>query len=162
MKNSISLIVLLLGITNTIFAQDSKKISMTHSAWTGISFQQNGKTLKFGEIVPVVQTNDQAYKLIKSAKSSYDLSNVLGFAGGFMIGWPLGTSIGGGDPNWTLAAIGAGLVVIAIPIGNGAKNKAKSAIDSYNSSLETISQNAYKPRLEFASMKSGLGLRLTF
>ena len=35
--------------------------------------------------------------------------------GGFLIGWPLGTALAGGDPNWTLAAIGAGCVAIAIP-----------------------------------------------
>lgn len=43
-------------------------------------------------------------------------ANVLAIPGGALIGWPLGTAIGGGDPEWYLAGIGAGLVAIAIPL----------------------------------------------
>lgn len=30
---------------------------------------------------------------------------ILSYAGGFMIGWPIGTAIGGGKPAWALAGI---------------------------------------------------------
>ncbi|MFN4246647.1 MAG: hypothetical protein ACK4EY_02930 [Flavipsychrobacter sp.] len=43
-------------------------------------------------------------------------AQILGGIGGGLIGWPVGTYIGGGDPEWTLAAIGGGLVAIAVPL----------------------------------------------
>lgn len=109
-----------------------------------------------------MESNQEAYQLMKSAKSNYDLSMILGMAGGFMVGWPLGTSLGGGDPNWTLAAVGAGLIVISIPLSSKSIKTAKEAASKYNSGLQTISQRNYKPQLEFASMKTGIGFRLTF
>ena len=52
-----------------------------------------------------------------------------------MIGWPIGTAIGGGKPNWVLAGIGAGLIVIDIPLVKSAEKKLKKAVDTYNSGL---------------------------
>lgn len=43
-------------------------------------------------------------------------AQILGGIGGGLIGWPVGTYIGGGDPEWTLALIGGGLVAIAVPL----------------------------------------------
>lgn len=38
---------------------------------------------------------------------------IFGFSGGYLIGWPIGEAIGGGDPQWYLAGIGTGLVGVA-------------------------------------------------
>lgn len=51
------------------------------------------------------------------------VANVLAFSGGALIGWPLGAAIGGGDPEWYLAGIGAGLVAIAIPLDIAGKKR---------------------------------------
>lgn len=149
-------------LASSVYAQNQDEISINYSSWSGVSFSQNGISYTFKEAIPLMQSNQEAYQLLKSAKSSSDFANVLGAAGGFMVGWPIGTAIGGGDPNWTLAAVGAGLIAISIPISGGAKKKAQSAVDKYNSSLNTISYNNYKPQLEFASMQTGIGFRLTF
>lgn len=57
---------------------------------------------------------------------------IFSYAGGFMIGWPIGTAIGGGDPNWGIAAAGVGCVLLSIPLANGYKKNAKEAVSIYN------------------------------
>jgi hypothetical protein len=47
-----------------------------------------------------MQYNQEAYNEFKKAKSSYDAVQVVGFVGGFLIEWPVGTALRGGDPQW--------------------------------------------------------------
>ncbi len=67
------------------------------------------------QLVKTMEPNEQAYKEIKAAQSTYTLAIIVGGVGGFMVGWPLGTALSGGEPNWIFAGIGAGLIVISIP-----------------------------------------------
>lgn len=47
--------------------------------------------------------------------SNYNAAQVIGFAGGFLVGRPLGTALAGGDANRGLAAGGA-LILCSIPL----------------------------------------------
>ena len=60
---------------------------------------------------------------------------ILSYAGGFMIGWPIGTAIGGGKPAWALAGIGGGLVAVAIPLSISSNKKMETAVRQYNAGL---------------------------
>jgi hypothetical protein len=101
-------------------------------AFGGNKFYQNNKNLSMSELVKVMSSDEQALKQIKSAQSSKTLADIIGFAGGFMVGWPVGTAIGGGKPNWTVAAIGSGLVVASIPIYQKVSKLSKSSVDIFN------------------------------
>lgn len=80
---------------------------------------------------------------------------------GFLIGWPIGTAIGGGDPNWLLAGIGAGILIVAIPVSKAATTNALKAVEIYNSSQQTsYFHNGVKLYLGLAD--HGLGLKLYF
>ena len=70
----------------------------------------------------MMKDNPEAYQYISKAKSTAGFANVLGFAGGFMIGWPIETALGGGKPNWILAGVGCGFLIITIPISNSAND----------------------------------------
>lgn len=54
------------------------------------------------ELVSTMKSNQNSYKLIKSANSNNLLAQVIGGIGGGLIGYPIGTAIGGGKTNWTL------------------------------------------------------------
>ncbi|MBK8636390.1 MAG: hypothetical protein IPN72_23720 [Saprospiraceae bacterium] len=54
-------------------------------------------------------------------KFKYNAGKCLGLQVAFMIGYPLGALIRGGEPNWALAGVGAGLVVVSIPIASSVK-----------------------------------------
>jgi len=72
---------------------------------------------------------------MKWAKSNSDIATVLGFSGGLMIGWPVGTAIAGGDPNWVIAGVGAGFLAIGIPLSIRASKGMFQAVEIYNSNL---------------------------
>lgn len=99
-------------------------------------FFQNGQKLRPGELLKITQINPEAYKEMKKAKSGFDVATIFGSIGGFLIGWPLGTALAGGDPNWALAGIGAGLVVVAIPFNSSYVKHAKNSVRIYNAGLE--------------------------
>jgi hypothetical protein len=113
------------------------------------------------QLVNTMKPNDQAYNQIKSAQSTYTMAMIFSCAGGFMVGWPLGTAIGGGEPNWAMAGIGAGLIVVAIPISQSFNKKAKQAVEIYNGGLQT-SSFWDKNELKLSKTGNGIGLTLSF
>lgn len=70
-----------------------------------------------------MRSNAKAYKQINSALPNDYLAKIFSYAGGGLIGWPIGAALSGGKPNWSLAGIGAGLIVVAIPIGKQCDKK---------------------------------------
>lgn len=105
------------------------------SNFGGLRFYHQNMLLKQRELTALLKTNEEAYANFKSAKANAALSTILAYAGGFMIGWPIGTAIGRGKPQWALAGVGAGLVGLAIPLSISSNRKMKTAIHTYNSGL---------------------------
>jgi hypothetical protein len=99
---------------------------------------------------------------MNKAKTSGTFATVLGYAGGFLIGWPIGTAIGGGKANWGLAGIGAGILAIAFPVASGADKKTKQAVELYNASLNPTSYFQSKPELNVVANANGIGLAMRF
>ena len=153
-----TILILVLALTSLSFGQ---KIEM-EKVFGGYKFTQNEKQLSFGEVVNALNNNAEAYQLAKSAKSNYVLSQIISGAGGFLIGWPLGTALAGGKPNWTLAGIGAGLVVVSIPITSGANKKIKKAVDIYNAGFGETSMYHFKPQYHLVFNDKGFGIAMRF
>ncbi len=124
------------------------------------TFRLNGKSLTPGQLLKITQTNEEAYAEMKMAKSNYNLSSALGFAGGFMVGWPIGTAIAGGDPVWPLAAAGAILIAVSIPFSKQYVRHAKSAVLLYNNGIKSTAMINVDFRIGFTD--SGFGLKVTF
>jgi hypothetical protein len=154
----VSLLALSLNFVNGQISADS--ITMK-KGFGGYQFFQGEQRLNMKQLVSSMKPNDEAYRQIKSAQSNYTLGLILGYTGGFLIGWPIGTALGGGEPNWALAGVGAGLIVLAIPVSQGFNKKAKQAVATYNRGLRTTSfwdKNALKVSIN----DHGVGLTLTF
>ena len=152
---------LIMIFNSNSFSQTSDDTIKIRKVFGGYQFIQNDKKLRMGQLVTIMQPNEQAYKQIKSAQSNKTFADILGVAGGFLIGWPLGTAIGGGDPNWALAGVGAGLVVVSIPIMSKANKWSIAAIETYNRSIKTGSFQK-KPELHFAFKGNSIGLVCSF
>lgn len=136
---------------------ESKKV------FGGYKYTQNGKELSMDELTTQLNTNEGSTQLIKKAKSQNTLASILGGAGGALFGYPVGTAIGGGEPNWVLAGVGAGIIAVAIPISASANKKAKQAVEMYNSGSSITEGNiVYKTQLFVVSNTSGMGLALKF
>ena len=118
--------------------------------------------MTMNELVKTMEGNQEAFKLIKKAQANTTVASIIGGVGGALIGYPLGTALGGGEADWSLLGIGAGIVVIAIPIASNANKNAKNAVELYKASLNPTSYNQFKPKFEFISNRDGLGLTLRF
>lgn len=110
-------------------------IDMASSFFSGFRFYVANQRIDNKELKTLLKTNGVAFAQFKSANTSGAFSTILGYTGGFLIGWPIGTAIAGGKPNWALAGIGAGLTAVSIPLSISAKKKLKSAVSTYNASL---------------------------
>ncbi|WP_111310072.1 hypothetical protein [Confluentibacter sediminis] len=95
----------------------------------GYKYSQNGENLRMGELVKIMEPNPQAFELIKKAQSNNTITYILVITSGGLIGWQTGTNSAGGDANWTLAGIGAGLIAIGIPISLSVDKKKKQAVE---------------------------------
>ena len=126
----------------------------------GTRFQQNGRNLTPRQLLDITKSNPDALAEMKLAKRNYDVGYVFGFAGGFLIGWPIGTAIGGGDPNWTLAAVGAGLAVISIPFTVSYTKHARNAVHIYNKELKY--SYFVEPDLKIGLTYNGVGIQIKF
>ena len=114
-------------VTIIMCAHGQSDIEMHRSKFT-----RDGQVLKPREVLELMKADDRAYPVFKKAMANYNAAQVLGFAGGFLVGWPLGTALGGGDPNWGLAAGGGALILCSIPLTVSFKKHAATAVDIYN------------------------------
>lgn len=128
----------------------------------GYKYIQNGNDLTMRKLMNAVETNPEAYGLTKKAKNINTLTAVLGFAGGGLVGYPIGTALGGGDANWALAGVGAGLIAVAIPLSSSVNKKSKKAVELYNSGLNDASLYQFKPIISVINNQNGIGLVLSF
>ncbi|MEN8201366.1 MAG: hypothetical protein ABFS28_02140 [Bacteroidota bacterium] len=158
MRNLV-LFIFFSAISISLFAQSDSIVAT--KAFGGYRFEQNGEFLNGKALLQRMEVDQEAYAMMKRAKSNSDIASVLGFAGGFMIGWPLGTAIAGGDPNWVLAGIGAGCLAIGIPLSIQASKGMFQAVELYNSNLNgTYFEQGLLLRLGVAT--GGVGLTLDF
>lgn len=134
---------------------------LVEKVFGGYHFYYKNKRININHLAYTVESNRSAFKEAQKAQSTNLFSSILGFTGGFLVGWPVGTLISGNDPNWTIAAIGAGLIVLSIPISHEANIQAKSAVDIYNNGLATSSYWD-KHELNFTISENGVGLTLNF
>ncbi len=145
----------------TITICEAQQIEMK-KAFGGYQYTQNRNIMTMGDLVNVMESNPEAQNIMKKANSNNVLVSILGGAGGALIGYPIGTSFGGGDANWTLAAIGVGLVAVAIPISSNVNKSAEKAVELYNSSLNTTSFHEFKPEFNIVANGKGIGLSMNF
>jgi len=146
-----------------ILTAQAQRDSLTYlqGAFGGATFYQNGIELRPRDLVNLTSGNPEAYAYMKRAKTNSDWSQVLGAIGGFMIGWPLGTAIAGGDPEWGLAAGGVGVLLLSIPLTSGFKKNAIKGAEIYNSSSPPeASKNDFS--LEITVSENGPGLKFSF
>ncbi len=158
----IAIIITLLSVAYSFtYGQASTDSISMKKVFGGYQFYQGEQRLNMNQLVKTMTPNDQAYQQVKSAQSTYTLATVIGGVGGFMVGWPIGAALGGGEPNWTIAGIGAGLIVVSIPISQSFNKKVKQAVGTYNGGLQT-SSFWDKNELKLSLTGNGMGLTLNF
>ncbi len=145
------------------FGQEQLDTISMQKLFSGYAFYQNGERLNTNQVSDVLTSNPEAYEKYEDACSLGLAAGLLSYAGGFLIGWPIGTAIGGGEPNWNLALIGTGLVAISLPLSRGSNKRAVQAIDIFNNQPLPNSPADTKPnRLNVSIQGNGAGFVLHF
>ena len=158
----LAIIIGLITMTMSLAFGQTKTDSISmKKVFGGYQFYQGPESLSVKQLVKTMESNPEAYGLMKDAQSTYTLASVFGIAGGFLVGWPIGTAIGGGEPNWTLAGIGAGLIIVSIPISKKFNKQARQAVKSFNSNLE-VSSLRKTNEWRLAMTDDGIGLVFKF
>ena len=142
------------------FSQSGTGTIEMKQSFFGTTFTQNGKILKMKDLLSVMQPNETAYAYMKKARNKNTVGSIFGGVGGFLVGYTLGTAIGGKDPKWAVAGVGAGLIGAGVLFSVDAGKNAKRAVNTYNQSLQN--SNAKTVKLEAIYAANGAGLRLSF
>jgi hypothetical protein len=118
-------------LAHLVSAQTPPRIEIVEGNF-GIRFEMNGKKLNPRQMKNAMSDYPKASAEMKIAKRNYNLANVFSFPGGYLIGYPIGMHLGGGEANWRLLGAGAGLVVISFPFYDRYKKHAIEAVKIYN------------------------------
>lgn len=160
MIRQLLLLFVFFASTHMLHAQSRENsIEMRRAPLGGAQFFRNGERLDYKRLDALLLGNSEASKQFRSARSASVIASMLGFAGGFMAGYPLGTALAGGQPNWSLAAVGAGLIGVSLPIQASFTRKARQAVDTYN---EGIGGKEQVQHWELKLKGNGLGLAYHF
>lgn len=131
-------------------------------AGLGYKFSLAGEPLSSTQLEILLRKNPEAFKLFNSVGNSIVPLSILSYIGGYCLGYGLTHAILK-DPNTglTIAGVGAGFMLITVPIVSSAQKKIKKSIDVYNMGIQGTS-NTSPYRIDFGSTKNGAGILLTF
>ena len=139
-----AIIFCLLTVTFTIMqAQDSTKLIYMEKVFGGYHFYKSDtyENLNINQLVYVMRLDNQAFQQIQAARGNFILVSIIGGGGGAMVGWSIARTLtGNGEKsNLTIAGIGAGLILVSIPINRKYIKQAKQAINTYNEGIKSSS-----------------------
>ena len=158
MKFSILCTVFVLSFTQMM--SQTKEVIMSKKPLGGVVFYEGDKLLSNRQLTTLIESNNEAYIKMKRANNDLIGATIFGIAGGGLIGWPLGSAISGGEPNWLLAGIGAGLVLVSIPFSVSYAKHANEAVNIYNEGLNT--SNFKRVNFDLGISASGIGISIGF
>jgi hypothetical protein len=160
MRSILTSLALLFALTSISYAQSSYDSITIKKIFGGYKFSQNNQPLTLKQLGETMKSNPEASKLFQQAKPNATAATLFGIAGGALVGWPLGTAIGGGKPSWELAGIGAGLIAISIPFSAGFNKNAKAAVAKFNQGTRTSClEKRTEFKLTFATHRVGLAIK---
>ena len=120
---------------------------------------QDGTKLTPTKVREVMSGNSEALKTFNSGQALGTVGVIFGGIGGGLIGWDLGTRLGGGEGNGTLLAIGGvttGIGLVFALIGDA---NVKKSVTLYNSRL---SNNSVSYQINFGITQTGVGFSMRF
>ena len=162
MKNLI-LPILLLFASYPMQAQDhSDTIRILKNQNTQASkFYLKDQLLKPKDMVRMTQNIPEANAEALLARQSHTVAVVLGFTGGFILGWQVGQVISQNPAPWSITILGLGALVVSIPYNKGYHKHATNAAQIYNLDLQK-SVGMERAILDFGITSSGMGFQLTY
>ena len=140
-------------------AQLARDTVSVKKVFGGVKFEQHGAVLSPKYVQQLIQPVPEAYQEMKKARANNTVANIVSGAGGFLLGYTLGTALSGAEAEWTVAAIGGGLIIASIPFSVKFRKQATHAVQLYNAHLSG-QQETGSLHMRFGLTGAGVGLRL--
>ncbi len=156
-----NLLLTLAFILLQIYCCNAQQIT-AEKVFGGYKFSMNGENLNLKELSGIVQANQEAYLLLKKARTNSTIANILAGIGGGFTGYGFGQSFGEGSVNWALVGVGAGIFVVSIPFTVTANKNAKESVQMYNSSFEQEDADHVSFMYKIIGNSNGVGMALIF
>jgi hypothetical protein len=128
----------------------------------GYTYTYKNQKLTGIELKDIIDSNAEASAIVSKVKGTASFLSILGYAGGALIGYPIGTWVGGGEPVWEMALIGCGLIAISIPIAIKADKDILKAVQLYNNGIAPTPRQSSRIELKVGMQSNGLGVALRF
>ena len=123
-------------------------------------FYYNNRNLSTGELREKLRVNPELIPYLGRARNNQVFNTLFGIPGGVLLGYQIGTAVGGAKINWTIFSVGAGMVLLSIPFHHAVSKNMKSAVLLYNGKRKELS--ARPPSFHFQLGMNGFGLGLRF
>lgn len=148
--------VLLSLLIGSIYSGFSQQLEIKSNFW-GTKIYQDGKLIGIKGLTEITSSHKNANDFALKAKTNKGFSDVFGGVGGFLVGWSIGTKIGGGKFNNNLFYTGLGVIAVGIPFSIGMAKNAKKSVEAYNGNTGVSSV-----QYSIIANSKGLGLSLNF
>ncbi|MDO1451544.1 hypothetical protein Q0590_35050 [Rhodocytophaga aerolata] len=158
-----SIILVLLSVVNLYAQPGLRKIEII-KGFPNHGYRYGDIYLNIKEVAPILKKHEQAYSLLKPAKTNYSLANSLATVGIIGIIYPLGYKLFGYDSKafWPILGMGIGTFTISIPFRIKANKQGIKAVELYNSILGSnlYEQDLYRVKVGFTNHGIGVILHL--
>lgn len=127
-----------------------------------MKFYQNDSKVAPKTVLEIMKSNSEAYDLMKKSTSQASGATIVSMIGGGLVGWPIGTALGGGDPNWALAGAGLGVITLSAIIYSSAQKKATQAVSLYNEGLGSTASRTTNLNVRLFAKPAEFGISISF
>jgi hypothetical protein len=162
MKLILWLFLAFIFISSSLFSQTVDSIIVKTRLLSTDYYYAGSKLNSIKSISRVVRDNPKAISKIKAAETLATVGNIFGFAGGFLIGWPIGSAMSGEEANWNLAYAGGLIAFLGILYEFNSSSSVHDAVDIYNSSIQKSGKPKDTTTLDFYLAPTRVGLALRF
>jgi hypothetical protein len=157
---SILLLFLVFICTKSVKAQSVTDSIRIYKGAFGNIYLKDGKSLRGRTLYKVLSKNPETLPHITAAKTNNIFGNIFGGAGGFILGYQLGSSYTRSRPNWFALSSGAVLAALQIPFEVARVKYTKKAVLVYNNDI--LKTSSVKSTFNFGLSSNGFGLKIGF
>ena len=165
MKAQIFITIIILLVPAFYWSQDNDtkldSLKIRKSTF-GYRYYSNNTEIYQYQFRDIIKNDEDAFKLFRKGDNLNILSTAFGLGGGFGIGWLIGGMLAGGEPNWIMGGVGAGLLLFTTPLSRSAQNNLNKSVKVYNRNLSNQSGLLQKSDLSLTFNRQEIGFKLTF
>jgi len=161
-SSKILLLLLLLAPFDVMAQFSDKPVEIDSFGKKGL--YQNNKELNHRNLKAAMQSNSESTALMDKAAVNYTWSQVVGFIGGFALGWEAVNIIRGESVNVPVAAVGVLFTAGSFMLDKAYRDKSLEAVNIHNAYLKgkRPSDGETRMELKFGPAPSGVGFTLSF